>query len=184
MRKAVSTSQNANNQIHQIFNTLAGHLQSAGYNAGIGLYNGLASTAGSLYSLAYSIASNIASVMRSALDIHSPSRVMKSIGGFTGEGMYIGMSDWVRKINSVAKQYATAITDQRYGVDSLITTSASVNNTGLKSSLENLSDDVKHSQLSDTKFEIHNEIVGDKIYTTVKEKEARDRIKDDYFVYE
>ena len=184
MRKAVSTSQNANNQIHQIFNTLAGHLQSAGYNAGIGLYNGLASTAGSLYSLAYSIASNIASVMRSALDIHSPSRVMKSIGGFTGEGMYIGMSDWVRKINGVAKQYAMAITDQSYGVDSLITTSASVNNTGLKSSLENLSDDVKHSQLSDTKFEIHNEIVGDKIYTSVKEKEARDRIKDDYFVYE
>lgn len=184
MRKAVSTSQNANNQIHQIFNTLAGHLQSAGYNAGIGLYNGLASTAGSLYSLAYSIASNIASVMRSALDIHSPSRVMKSIGGFTGEGMYIGMSDWVRKINGVAKQYAMAITDQSYGVDSLITTSASVNNTGLKSSLENLSDDVKHSQLSDTKFEIHNEIVGDKIYTTVKEKEARNRIKDDYFVYE
>ncbi|WP_247907283.1 phage tail tape measure protein [Streptococcus anginosus] len=184
MRKAVSTSQNANNQIHQIFNTLAGHLQSAGYNAGIGLYNGLASTAGSLYSLAYSIASNIASVMRSALDIHSPSRVMKSIGGFTGEGMYIGMSDWVRKINGVAKQYAMAITDQSYGVDSLITTSASVNNTGLKSSLENLSDDVKHSQLSDTKFEIHNEIVGDKIYTAVKEKEARNRIKDDYFVYE
>ena len=184
MRKAVSTSQNANNQIHQIFNTLAGHLQSAGYNAGIGLYNGLASTAGSLYSLAYSIASNIASVMRSALDIHSPSRVMKSIGGFTGEGMYIGMSDWVRKINSVAKQYATAITDQRYGVDSLITTSASVNNTGLRSSLEYLSDDVRNSQLSDTKFEIHNEIVGDKIYTSVKEKEARDRIKDDYFVYE
>lgn len=184
MRKAVSTSQNANNQIHQIFNTLAGHLQSAGYNAGIGLYNGLASTAGSLYSLAYSIASNIASVMRSALDIHSPSRVMKSIGGFTGEGMYVGMSDWVRKINGVAKQYAMAITDQSYGVDSLITTSASVNNTGLKSSLENLSDDVKHSQLSDTKFEIHNEIVGDKIYTTVKEKEARNRIKDDYFVYE
>ena len=184
MRKAISTSQNANNQIHQIFNTLAGHLQSAGYNAGIGLYNGLASTAGSLYSLAYSIASNIASVMRSALDIHSPSRVMKAIGGFTGEGMYIGMSDWVRKINGVAKQYAMAITDQSYGVDSLITTSASVNNTGLKSSLENLSDDVKHSQLSDTKFEIHNEIVGDKIYTTVKEKEARNRIKDDYFVYE
>ena len=139
--------------------------------------------AGSLYSLAYSIASNIASVMRSALDIHSPSRVTSSIGSFTGEGMYNGMSDWVKKINGVAKQYATAITDQRYGVDSLITTSASVNNTGLRSSLENLSDDVRNSQLSDTKFEIHNEIVGDKIYTSVKEREARLRAKDDYFSY-
>ncbi len=184
MNQAISVSSSANSQIVAIFNTLASHLYSVGVHAGSGLYNGLASMAGSLYSLAYSIASNIASVMRSALDIHSPSRVMKSIGGFTGEGMYIGMSDWVRRINGVAKQYAMAITDQSYGVDSLITTSASVNNTGLKSSLENLSDDVKNSQLSNAKFEIHNEIVGDKIYTSVKEREARDRIKDDYFVYE
>lgn len=184
MNQAVSVSSSANSQIVGIFNALASHLYSVGVHAGSGLYNGLASMAGSLYSLASSIASNIASVMRSALDIHSPSRVMESIGGFTGEGMYIGMSDWVRRINGVAKQYAMAITDQSYGVDSLITTSASVNNTGLKSSLENLSDDVKNSQLSNAKFEIHNEIVGDKIYTSVKEREARDRIKDDYFVYE
>ena len=184
MNQAVSVSSSANSQIVGIFNALASHLYSVGVHAGSGLYNGLASMAGSLYSLAYSIASNIANVMRSALDIHSPSRVMKSIGGFTGEGMYIGMSDWVRRINGVAKQYAMAITDQSYGVDSLITTSASVNNTGLKSSLENLSDDVKNSQLSNATFEIHNEIVGDKIYTSVKEREARDRIRDDYFVYE
>ena len=122
--------------------------------------------------------------MRSALDIHSPSRVMDAIGSFTGEGMYNGMADWIKAIDGVAKDYAMAITDQKYGVDSAVTTSASVNNGGIRSSLENLSDDVRNSQLSDTKFEIHNEIVGDKIYTTVKEKEARDRIKDDYFVYE
>ncbi|MBZ2109886.1 phage tail tape measure protein [Streptococcus infantis] len=181
MNQAVSISSSANSQIVSIFNTLASHLYSVGVHAGSGLYNGLASMAGSLYSLAYSIASNIASVMRSALDIHSPSRVMKSIGGFTGEGMYIGMSDWVRRINGVAKQYAMAITDQSYGVDSLITTSASVNNTGLKSSLENLSDDVKNSQLSNAKFEVHNEIVGDKIYTTIKEKDAREQALSEYF---
>lgn len=184
MNQAVSISSSANSQIVAVFNTLASHLHSVGVHAGSGLYNGLASMAGSLYSLAYSIASNIASVMRSALDIHSPSRVMDAIGGFTGEGMYNGMAGWVKAIDGVAKDYAMAITDQKYGVDSVVTTSASVNNSGIRSSLENLSDDVKHSQLSDTKFEIHNEMVGDKIYTTVKEKEARDRIKDDYFVYE
>jgi TP901 family phage tail tape measure protein len=184
MNQAVSISSSANSQIVAIFNTLASHLYSVGVHAGSGLYNGLASMAGSLYSLAYSIASNIASVMRSALDIHSPSRVTTAIGSFTGEGMYNGMVGWVKAIDGVAEDYAMAITDQKYGVDSVVTTSASVNNSGIRSSLENLSDDVKHSQLSDTKFEIHNEIVGDKIYTTVKEKEARDRIKDDYFVYE
>ena len=183
MSRAIDISYSAASSIGSTFSILSSTLNLVGHNAGMGLYNGLSGMAGSLYSLAYSIASNISQTMRSALDIHSPSRVMKSIGGFTGEGMYNGMSDWVRKINGVAKQYATAITDQRYGVDSLITTSASVNNTGLKTSLENLSDDVKNSQLSNTKFEIHNEIVGDKIYTSVKEREARDRIKDDYFVY-
>jgi TP901 family phage tail tape measure protein len=184
MNQAVSISSSANSQIVAVFNTLASHLHSVGVHAGSGLYNGLASMAGSLYALAYSIASNIASVMRSALDIHSPSRVTDAIGSFTGEGMYNGMVGWVKAIDGVAKDYAMAITDQKYGVDSVVTTSASVNNSGIRSSLENLSDDVKHSQLSDTKFEIHNEMVGDKIYTTVKEKEARDRIKDDYFVYE
>lgn len=183
MSRAIDISYSAASSIGSTFSMLSSTLNLVGHNAGMGLYNGLSGMAGSLYSLAYSIASNIARTMRSALNIHSPSRVMKSIGGFTGEGMYIGMSDWVRKINGVAKQYAMAITDQSYGVDNLITTSASVNNTGLKTSLENLSDDVKNSQLSNAKFEIHNEIVGDKIYTSVKEREARDRIKDDYFVY-
>nr|DAY34610.1 MAG TPA: minor tail protein [Caudoviricetes sp.] len=183
MSRAIDISYSAASSIGSTFSILSSTLNLVGHNAGMGLYNGLSGMAGSLYSLAYSIASNIARTMRSALNIHSPSRVMKSIGGFTGEGMYIGMSDWVRKIDGVAKQYAMAITDQSYGVDSLITTSTSVNNTGLKTSLENLSDDVKNSQLSNTKFEIHNEIVGDKIYTSVKEREARDRIKDDYFVY-
>ena len=54
----------------------------------------------------------------------------------------------------------------------------------MRSSLENLSDDVRNSQLSDTKFEVHNEIVGDKIYTSVKEREARAKTKDEYFVFD
>ena len=137
--------------------------------------------AGSLYSLAHSIASNIANIMRSALDIHSPSRVMKKIGGFTGEGMYLGMRDWVSDINDMARQYAQAITDQDYQTNSTMTTSASVTSSGVRSSLEDLSEEVKNSQLADQKFEVHNEIVGDKIYTTVKEKDARKKALDEYF---
>ena len=147
----------------------------------MGLYNGLASMAGSLYALASSIASNIAAIMRSALDIHSPSRVMKKIGGFTGEGLYIGMKDWVGDIKAMSKQYAQAITDQDYQTNSVLTTSASVTSSGVRSSLEDLSDEVKNSQLSNQKFEVHNEIVGDKIYTTIKEKDAREKALDAYF---
>ena len=181
LKQAVSLAQSAGSNIVSIFSQLGGSLSSVGFNAGVGLFNGLASMAGSLYSLAHSIASNIANIMRSALDIHSPSRVMKKIGGFTGEGLYIGMRDWVSDINDMARQYAQAITEQDYQTNSTMTTSASVTSSGVRSSLEDLSDEVKNSQLADQKFEVHNEIVGDKIYTTVKEKDARKKALDEYF---
>jgi TP901 family phage tail tape measure protein len=181
MTQAVSLASSACAQISASFGLLPAMLQMVGFNAGIGLYNGLASMAGSLYALAHIIASNIANIMRSALDIHSPSRVMKKIGGFTGEGMYLGMADWVSDINDMARQYAQAITDQDYQTNSVLTTSASVTSSGVRSSLEDLSDEVKNSQLADQKFEVHNEIVGDKIYTTVKEKDARKKALDEYF---
>lgn len=181
MTQAVSLASSACAQISSSFGLLPAMLQMVGFNAGIGLYNGLASMAGSLYALAHIIASNIANIMRSALDIHSPSRVMKKIGGFTGEGMYLGMKSWVSDINDMARQYAQAITDQDYQTNSVLTTSASVTSSGVRSSLEDLSDEVKNSQLADQKFEVHNEIVGDKIYTTVKEKDARKKALDEYF---
>lgn len=181
LKQAVSLAQSAGSNIVSIFSQLGGSLSSVGFNAGVGLFNGLASMAGSLYSLAHSIASNIANIMRSALDIHSPSRVMKKIGGFTGEGLYIGMRDWVSDINDMSRQYAQAITEQDYQTNSTMTTSASVTSSGVRSSLEDLSDEVKNSQLADQKFEVHNEIVGDKIYTTVKEKDARKKALDEYF---
>ena len=181
MTQAVSLAGSACAQISASFGLLPALLQMVGFNAGIGLYNGLASMAGSLYALADSIASNIAAIMRSALDIHSPSRVMKKIGGFTGEGLYIGMKDWVGDIKAMSKQYAQAITDQDYQTNSVLTTSASVTSSGVRSSLEDLSDEVKNSQLSNQKFEVHNEIVGDKIYTTIKEKDAREKALDAYF---
>lgn len=177
----MSLASSANNSIAATFRILPVLLNSVGYNSGIGLYNGLASMAGALYSLANSIASNIARTMRSALSIHSPSRVMDKIGGFTGEGLYNGMSSWVKDIYDVSKQYAQAITDQDYQTNSVLTTSASVTSAGVRSSLENLSDDVKNSQLSERKFEVRNEIVGDRIYTTIKEKDARKQALSEYF---
>ena len=40
---------------------------------------------------------------------------------------------------------------------------------------------VEYSELKKEDIYVHNEIVGDKIYTTVKRKEARDKNKDKYF---
>ena len=54
---------------------------------------------------------------------------------------------------------------------------------GLSSSLDDLADEVKNSELSQPVFDVHNELIGDKIYTTVKEREAREDVKNDYFNY-
>ena len=59
----------------------------------------------------------------------------------------------------------------------------SVSTSGLSSSLDSLSDEVKNSELSQSVFDVHNELIGDKIYTTVKEREAREDTKNDYFNY-
>ena len=81
---------------------------SAGYNTGLGFYNGLSGMAYSIYSLAESIASNVAATMRSALSIHSPSRVMEKIGGYTGEGFVIGLASNLSDVVETSKSLALA----------------------------------------------------------------------------
>ncbi|MBF0714490.1 hypothetical protein HZY83_07355 [Gemella sp. GH3] len=96
------------NNINQEFNRLSSDLHNAGYNAGIGFYNGLSSTQGSIYSLASYIANNVANTIRSALDIHSPSRVTKSLGAFTGEGFGEGLLDTLGYVENSANKLALA----------------------------------------------------------------------------
>lgn len=108
MSRAVSTAQSSGNQIVSIFRGVAGQMQSAGAFAGQGFASGLAGQAGYIYSIANSIANNVAATIRRALDIHSPSRVMKEIGGFTGEGMAIGMENSVSGIVKSAKLMAVS----------------------------------------------------------------------------
>lgn len=184
MSKLVQLSQQTGQQMVSVFNALQGQMAQAGSYAGAGFANGLAGQSGRIMAVANSIASNVAATIKRALDIHSPSRVTAALGGFTGEGFYNGMASWLSAINEVSRDYAQAVTDQKYGVDSHITAAGHVTARGVSSSLDQLSDDVRNSQLSEPVFEIHTELVGDKIYTSVKEQEARDIIRDSFFVYE
>lgn len=183
MSRAVSVAQSSGNRIVSIFRSLAGQMQAAGAYAGQGFASGLAGQAGYIYSIANSIANNVAATIRRAMDIHSPSRVTRELGAYTGEGFALGMQDWMSEINAIGREYANAVTDQRWATDAELATSASITSSGVSSSLDNLSEEVRNQELTDTVFEVHNEIVGDEIYTTIKEKEARERAKDDYFVY-
>ncbi len=94
--------------IRGIFYSISGSMSSAGYNAGMGFYYGLSASAGAIYGLAYSIASSVAAIMRSALSIHSPSRVTTEIGEHTGGGFVNGIANKINKAKEVAKDLALA----------------------------------------------------------------------------
>lgn len=130
-----------------ITNTLnAVNLYSCGVNIMQGLNNGLASMRGTIIATAQSIANSVKATINSALDIHSPSRVLEESGEFSGEGFANGLLNLVNKVKENAKTLAdTAIEPfsvQRAATD--ITPSGPVTSgggkvlSGLKVIIENL----------------------------------------------
>lgn len=133
--------------ITTITNTLnAVNLYSCGVNIMQGLNNGLASMRGTIIATAQSIANSVKTTINSALDIHSPSRVLEDSGEFSGEGFANGLLNLVNKVKENAKTLAdTAIEPfsvQRAATD--ITPSGPVTSgggkvlSGLKVIIENL----------------------------------------------
>ena len=121
-------------------------LYSCGVNIMHGLNNGLASMSGTIIATAQSIANSVKATINSALDIHSPSRVLEESGEFSGEGFANGLLNLVNKVKENAKTLAnTAIEPfsvQRAATD--ITPSGPVTGgggkvlSGLKVIIENL----------------------------------------------
>lgn len=75
---------------------------NSGYHASIGLANGINAGAGAAIAAAKRLANQIASTMRDALEIHSPSRVTREIGGYTTEGFVEGLLDDIRAVKDAA----------------------------------------------------------------------------------
>ena len=100
-----ATNSIASAGVNQIVSTLgsgSGGAWSAGYWTGMGFAGGLSASAWSIYAVASAIASNVANTMRSALSIHSPSRVTRAIGQFTGEGLALGLEDMQGEVTKSA----------------------------------------------------------------------------------
>lgn len=77
---------------NSIVSTLQGvNLYQIGVNIVQGLINGISGMIGSVWRKVNEIADGIKKKLKSALDIHSPSRVMMEIGGFVGEGLANGI---------------------------------------------------------------------------------------------
>ena len=92
------------------FDTLADKLYDIGTNAMQGLLNGMGGMENDLYSKADDIANNITDTVKEALDIHSPSRVMFELGGYTIEGFKDGMESLYNQTLASVKDFLADIT--------------------------------------------------------------------------
>lgn len=92
-----------------------GGMVSAGRNFVMGFVNGISGAIGAAASAAASMAHAAMSAAKSALGIHSPSRVMRDeVGYYVAAGMAVGMSensDLVQKAANRLAQYATPTAD-------------------------------------------------------------------------
>lgn len=79
-------------------------LTSAGINAMQGLISGLESMRASVMATASSIASAAAAAVNSALQIHSPSKVLEESGQYSGEGLVLGMESMRGAVQNAAIQ--------------------------------------------------------------------------------
>lgn len=81
-------------------------LYGAGVQAAEGLLNGLKDKEDDLVAEARHIARLIEKTIRAALDIHSPSRVLRALGQMSGEGYRLGLAD---SADGIASTMATVV---------------------------------------------------------------------------
>ena len=108
MSEVAQLAQSGSQKAVEAISSGRGGMQSAGYNAGMGFYYGLSSTAGSIYALARSIAYNVAATLRSALRVRSPSKITAGIGGDTGAGLVVGLEGQIKAVTASADRLAEA----------------------------------------------------------------------------
>lgn len=94
------------NNITGVFTSLASSAVSWGKDVMTGFRNGINNMKNSIMSTARGIADSVTGTIKSALKIHSPSRVMEDIGEDTGAGFDIGLADKVRDIAKRARDIA------------------------------------------------------------------------------
>lgn len=116
--RMTSLASSMRNRLISIMNSSVGGMRSAGYNAGMGFYSGLASTQGAIMGLAASIAYSVSARIRSALRIHSPSRVLMNLGSYAGEGLAVGLEKSKRYVNNAVDGLSNTIKGVDTGLNS------------------------------------------------------------------
>lgn len=87
---------------------MADDLYGAGVNAARGLVAGLQSQESTLNKAIERMADNIVNTIKKKLKIHSPSRVTRELGGYTGQGFGLGLTDSISDVEQASKSLANA----------------------------------------------------------------------------
>lgn len=98
MKKTVVISRQTSTQIPQAFAGLPNQMASIGSQAMNGLASGIRGNSGAALSAAANVASQITATMKKAMEIHSPSRIMRDeVGRFIPEGVAVGIDKYANK---------------------------------------------------------------------------------------
>lgn len=84
------------------------NLREIGRNIIQGLVNGISGMIGTVKEKIKEIASLIPEGIKNVLDINSPSRLMRDLGSFVGEGFSLGIADQIGAIKSTSREMAYA----------------------------------------------------------------------------
>ncbi len=180
MNSASNLVSGAIEKIKAFFTSLGSvDLFAIGTNIIQGLVNGIGSMASSVWEKVQSIADAIPNGIKKLLGIHSPSRVLFEIGKYTGQGLVNGLFSQESAVEKQAQAYADILAEDQYVGNPSI--GLALNNVAqgakAQSLLTNLTNDVFDTLQEQPVFEIHNEIVGDKIVTLVNSKNIRNQQK-------
>lgn len=93
-----------------VFNRISVQMSIIGAQTMQGFINGMSSMTDKVYERAQKIANLVAGTIRTALDIHSPSKVMFSLGEYTVEGFNLGIENMYDNLkNSFGKYTANTV---------------------------------------------------------------------------
>lgn len=81
-----------------------------------GLINGITTMIGAIKSAISNVASTVTGGLKSALGIQSPSKVMRQLGEYTGEGFALGIGNTISDVRQQAANMAAATTGALAGV--------------------------------------------------------------------
>lgn len=96
------------NGIVDTFTNLPSKMLSIGKNIVEGLKNGIKDAWDGMVGWMGNLVDNFVDGVKDGLDIHSPSRVMREIGNYTGEGFQLGIGDTIGSISKQANAIANA----------------------------------------------------------------------------